>query len=69
MDSNTLLKSISLKGIQIRLASPKSIRRWAERKLPNGKIIGQVTSSQTVNYQKYKNNNNIDLLNINIFNL
>lgn len=61
MDSNTLLKSISLKGIQIRLASPKSIRRWAERKLPNGKIIGQVTSSQTVNYQKYKNNNNIDL--------
>ena len=60
MDSNTLLKSISLKGIQIRLASPKSIRRWAERKLPNGKIIGQVTSSQTVNYQKYKNNNNID---------
>ena len=60
MDSNTLLKSINLKGIQIRLASPKSIRRWAERKLPNGKIIGQVTSSQTVNYQKYKNNNNID---------
>ena len=60
MDSNTLLKSINLKGIQIRLASPKSIRRWAERKLPNGKIIGQVTSSQTVNYQKYKNNNNIE---------
>ena len=60
MDSNTLLKSINLKGIQIRLASPKSIRRWAERKLPNGKIVGQVTSSQTVNYQKYKNNNNID---------
>lgn len=60
MDSNALLKSINLKGIQIRLASPKSIRRWAERKLPNGKIIGQVTSSQTVNYQKYKNNNNID---------
>ena len=60
MDSDTLLKSINLKGIQIRLASPKRIRRWAERKLPNGKIIGQVTSSQTVNYQKYKNNNNID---------
>ena len=60
MDSNILLKSINLKGIQIRLASPKSIRYWAERKLPNGKIIGQVTSSQTVNYQKYKNNNNID---------
>ena len=68
MDSNTLLKSINLKGIQIRLASPKNIRLWAERKLPNGKIIGQVTSSQTVNYQKHKNINNIDLL-LNIFNL
>lgn len=48
-----LLKSIGLKGIQIRLASPKNIRKWAERKLPNGKIIGQITNSQTVNYQKF----------------
>lgn len=62
MDSINFLKSIRLKGIQIRLASPESIRRWAERKLPNGKIIGQVTSSQTVNYQKYKNMNYINLL-------
>lgn len=54
MDSNAFLKSIHLKGIQISLASPNIIRRWAERKLPNDKIIGQVTSSQTVNYQKYK---------------
>ena len=52
MESKTLLKSMRLKGIQIRLASPQSIRKWAERKLPNGKIIGQVTNSQTVNYQK-----------------
>nr|UXE31202.1 RNA polymerase beta' subunit [Ostreobium quekettii] len=51
MDYNTFLQSIRLKGIQIRLASPNNIRRWAERKLPNGKIVGQVTSSQTVNYQ------------------
>jgi len=62
MDSINFLKSIRLKGIQIRLASPESIRRWAERKLPNGKIIGQVTSSQTVNYQKYRNMNYINLL-------
>lgn len=62
MDSINFLKSIQLKGIQIRLASPESIRRWAERKLPNGKIIGQVTSSQTVNYQKYRNMNYINLL-------
>ena len=67
MDSSTFLKSIRLKGIQIRLASPKSIRRWAERKLPNGKIIGQVTSSQTVNYQSKNTSNIYLLLNINIF--
>jgi DNA-directed RNA polymerase subunit beta' len=54
MDSTTFLKSIRLKGIQIRLASPNIIRRWAERTLPNDKIVGQVTSSQTVNYQKDK---------------
>lgn len=52
MEPVKLRKSIRLKGIQIRLASPDTIRRWAERKLPNGKIVGQVISSQTVNYQK-----------------
>ena len=52
MSSSKLLKSIYLKGIQIRLASPQIIRRWAEKKLPDGTIVGQVTSSQTVNYQK-----------------
>lgn len=55
MDSNLFLKAIHLKGVQISLASPEKIRQWAERKLPNGKVIGQVTSSQTVNYQNYKN--------------
>lgn len=49
-----LLKSIRLKGIQIRLASPNSIKKWAERRLPNGTIIGQITNSQTVNYQTIK---------------
>ena len=52
MEYATFLKSIHLNGVQIRIASPSIIRQWAERKLPNGKIIGQVTSSQTVNYQK-----------------
>ena len=52
MKSTTILKSIHLKGIQIRLASPQIIRKWAEKKLPNGEIVGQVTNSQTVNYQK-----------------
>ena len=51
MKSLKFLQSIRLKGLKIRLASPQIIRKWAERKLPNGKIIGQITSSQTVNYQ------------------
>ena len=51
LQSTKLLKSIRLKGIRIRLASPKSIRRWAKRKLPNGKTIGQITNSRTINYQ------------------
>ena len=51
MKSLTFLQSIRLKGLKIRLASPQMIRKWAERKLPNEKIIGQITSSQTVNYQ------------------
>lgn len=42
---------MKLQGIQINLASPQTIRKWAERKLPNGKSIGPITSSQTVNYQ------------------
>lgn len=45
------LKLIRLKGVQIKLASPENIKKWSERQLPNGKIIGQVTNSQTVNYQ------------------
>lgn len=41
-------------GVRIELASPKIIRKWAERKLPNGKKVGEVTSSQTVNYKTLK---------------
>ncbi len=37
--------------IRIRLASPEQIKEWANRTLPNGKIVGQITSSQTVNYK------------------
>lgn len=52
MKSLKLLKLIRLKGVKIKLASPENIKKWSERHLPNGKIIGQVTNSQTVNYQK-----------------
>nr|AIT94183.1 beta' subunit of RNA polymerase [Marsupiomonas sp. NIES 1824] len=38
-------------SITIGLASPTQIRRWAQRKLPNGRVVGQVISPQTVNYK------------------
>jgi len=44
-------KKISFESIRIGLASPEEIKKWAERKLPNGKIIGEVQNSQTVNYK------------------
>ena len=44
-------KKLRAESIQIRLASPEKIRQWADRLLPNGKIVGQITNSQTVNYK------------------
>jgi DNA-directed RNA polymerase subunit beta' len=40
--------------LEINLASPKEIRSWAERFLPNGEIVGEVTSWETVNYKTLK---------------
>ena len=45
---------IKVESINIGLASPIRIRKGAERMLPNGKKIGQVTNSQTVNYKTLK---------------
>ena len=51
MKSITKSERIPVESIQIRLASPEKIRQWADRILPNGKIVGQITNSQTVNYK------------------
>jgi DNA-directed RNA polymerase subunit beta' len=40
--------------IEIGLASPKAIRSWAERFLPNGDVVGEVTSWETVKYKTLK---------------
>lgn len=40
--------------LEISLASPKEIRSWSERFLPNGEIVGEVTSWETVNYKTLK---------------
>ena len=40
--------------LEIGLASPKEIRYWGERVLPNGESVGEVTSWETVNYKTLK---------------
>jgi len=40
--------------VQIRLASPKTILQWSERKLSNGEIIGEILKPETMNYRTYK---------------
>ena len=49
-----LKKTFDFEGIGVTLASGKEIRRWAERKLPNGKIIGEVSSADTVRLKNLK---------------
>jgi DNA-directed RNA polymerase subunit beta' len=44
-------KKMSFESIRIGIASPDQIKKWGERKLPNGKLIGEVKNSQTVNYK------------------
>jgi DNA-directed RNA polymerase subunit beta' len=40
--------------IKINLASPENLRKLAERILPDGKIIGEVKKTDTVNYKTFK---------------
>ncbi len=49
--SVTKSKRIPVESIRIGLASPEQIKQWANRTLPNGKIVGRITNSQTVNYK------------------
>nr|AYQ94405.1 RNA polymerase beta' subunit [Chloromonas rosae] len=47
-------KLTEIKLITIGLASPERIRRWAEKTLPNGKVIGQVTNANTLHHKTFK---------------
>ena len=40
--------------IKIKLASPTRIKKWGQRILPNGQIIGEVQKSETINYRTFK---------------
>ncbi len=50
----TLRKARLFDKLEIGVASPKQIRLWAERFLPSGEIVGEVTSPETVNYKTLK---------------
>nr|QUE28797.1 RNA polymerase beta' subunit [Porphyropsis coccinea] len=40
--------------VKISLASPDKIRRWGQRTLPNGQIVGEITKPETINYRTLK---------------
>jgi DNA-directed RNA polymerase subunit beta' len=37
--------------VGVKLASPKKIREWSERKLPNGEVVGEIKKPDTMNYR------------------
>jgi DNA-directed RNA polymerase beta' subunit len=47
-------QSKKIDSIGIGLASPEEIRRWGERRLPNGTLIGKVDKDHTVDYESLK---------------
>lgn len=51
---NSYSKVHELKLITIGIASSKTIREWAEKILPNGKIFGEVTNANTLHYKTFK---------------
>ncbi len=47
-------KFTEIKLITINLASATRIRQWAEKTLPNGKVIGEVINAETLHYKTFK---------------
>jgi len=47
-------KRIRFESLLLGIASPDQIRRWAQRKLPNGSVIGQVLYAKTLDYKTLK---------------
>nr|ALO21044.1 beta' subunit of RNA polymerase [Lobochlamys segnis] len=47
-------KLAEIKLITIALASPEKIRQWAEKTLPTGKVVGQVTNANTFHHKTFK---------------
>jgi len=40
--------------IKIKLASPRRILKWSNRRLPNGHVVGEVQTSETLNYRTFE---------------
>ena len=40
--------------IKINLASPERIKKWGQRILPSGQVVGEVTKPDTLNYRTLK---------------
>jgi DNA-directed RNA polymerase subunit beta' len=40
--------------LRISIASPKKIKMWSERKLPNGRVIGEVIRPETINFRTHQ---------------
>nr|WGO61486.1 RNA polymerase beta' subunit [Aneura pinguis]WGO61572.1 RNA polymerase beta' subunit [Aneura pinguis] len=49
-----MIHRIKYQRLRIELASPEQIRNWAERKLPDGEIVGRVTKPYTLHYKTHK---------------
>ena len=47
-------KLSEMKLISISLASSSTMRQWAEKTLPNGKILGKVTTANTLHHKTFK---------------
>ena len=60
-------KGRKFQQLEIGLASPKEIKSWAERYLPTGEVVGEVTSWETVNYKTLKPEPNGLFLPIHLF--
>lgn len=45
---------MSIEYVQLQLASPTEIKRWSQRILPTGEVVGEISKADTINYRTFK---------------
>ena len=45
---------MSIEYVQLQLASPSEIKRWSQRILPTGEVVGEISKADTINYRTFK---------------